>query len=195
MKKYIIIIFALIFSLSGCAAISDFVSTTKGTLLGNSYTIYQFDNEGNLTFDIQGSRIDIEPYQPEITDEGEKVINSVLDITIDGNQVLTVGNTLIFEEAGIDKVAGFEELESINSSSAIGYMPIDKMLNNFENITGKKRTIIIYSQLGKPICIYKGDSVYATVPGDLPKMTRINIDGKSLYLHRVNYTIIDNKLF
>ena len=54
--------------------------------------------------------------------------------------------------------------------------------------------IMISSQLGVPIAIYEGNNVRVTIPNDLPKTTRITIDGKSLYVHRANYQIIDMDL-
>jgi hypothetical protein len=83
-----------------------------------------------------------------------------------------------------------------NSWSAEGlhFIPYDKLINSLKNFAGKPRLILVYSQLGEPLAVYQGDSVYVTVPSDLPKMTRLNIDGHSLYLHRVNYTIIEMAL-
>jgi len=45
-----------------------------------------------------------------------------------------------------------------------------------------------------PICAYSGDEVYWEIPNDLPKMTKLMIDGKALYIHRANFEIIDKKL-
>lgn len=183
--------------LAGCAALEDFVKTTKGALVGNSYTVYQYDNTGNQTLVFKGSSIEISPYQPKYNESGEKELTSVLDITVDGHQVLAVGNTLIFEEKGLSKLAGYEEIsEFANSWSAEGlhFIPYDKLINSLKNFAGKPRLIFVYSQLGEPLAVYQGDSVYVSVPSDLPKMTRLNIDGHSLYLHRVNYTIIDMAL-
>ena len=53
---------------------------------------------------------------------------------------------------------------------------------------------MIKSQLGQPITAYSGDKVYWTVPKKLPKMTKLMIDGKALYIHRANYQIIDTAL-
>jgi hypothetical protein len=44
--------------------------------------------------------------------------------------------------------------------------------------------------LGQPIAAFSGDDVY----WDLPKMTKLMVDGKALYIHRANYQIIDKKL-
>lgn len=53
---------------------------------------------------------------------------------------------------------------------------------------------MIKSQLGQPITAYSGDEVYWSVPKKLPKMTKLMIDGKALYIHRANYQIIDTSL-
>ena len=50
------------------------------------------------------------------------------------------------------------------------------------------------SQLGIPLAVYGGDKVYYEIPSDLPKMTKLTIDGKALYLHRVNYIIVDTDM-
>lgn len=44
------------------------------------------------------------------------------------------------------------------------------------------------------ICAYSGDEVYWKVCKDLPKTTKLMIDGKALYIHRANFQIIDKKL-
>lgn len=44
------------------------------------------------------------------------------------------------------------------------------------------------------IAAFSGDDVYWEVPEDLPKMTKLMIDGKALYIHRANYQIIDKAL-
>ena len=53
---------------------------------------------------------------------------------------------------------------------------------------------MIKSQLGQPIAAYSGDEVYWKIPKDLPKMTKLMIDGKALYIHRANFQIIDKDL-
>lgn len=54
--------------------------------------------------------------------------------------------------------------------------------------------MVIKSQLGQPIAAFSGDDVYWEVLEDLPKMTKLMIDGKALYIHRANYQIIDKAL-
>ena len=54
--------------------------------------------------------------------------------------------------------------------------------------------MVIHSQLGDPICAYSGDKVYWEVCEDLPKTTKLMVDGKALYIHRANFQIIDKEL-
>ncbi len=65
---------------------------------------------------------------------------------------------------------------------------------DLKNYFGKARVVVIQSQLGDPICAYSGDSVYYEVCEDLPKTTKLMIDGKALYIHRANFQIIDKEL-
>ena len=66
-----------------------------------------------------------------------------------------------------------------------------RIINKYKNYFGKSRVVVIKSQLGVPICAYSGEDVYWEIPVDLPKMTKLMVDGKSLYIHRANFQIID----
>lgn len=68
------------------------------------------------------------------------------------------------------------------------------IVNKYKNYFGKSRVVVIKSQLGQPIVAYSGDEVYWKIPKDLPKMTKLMIDGKALYIHRANFQIIDTAL-
>ena len=48
--------------------------------------------------------------------------------------------------------------------------------------------------LRSPIVAYSGEDVYWEIPDDLPKFTKLMIDGKALYIHRANFQIIDKSL-
>ena len=79
----------------------------------------------------------------------------VLEITINGKQMFQVGNTVIFAEDGLDMVEGFEVPEDINVGRGGGFVPIDRFVNDIKNKIGKKKTIIISSQMGIPIAVYQ----------------------------------------
>ena len=54
----------------------------------------------------------------------------------------------------------------------------------------KSKVIIIRSQQGQPVTIYTGDDV-AVESTDIPKSTKLLVDGKLLIVYRTDYTIYD----
>ena len=135
----------------------------------------------------------------QLKDENGKVItgyelSSVITITIDGNEIESCGDTCIFVQKGLTPDVDFTT-ETIKSSSGIfDITSIAAKLNQYKNKFGKARVVVIKSQLGNPIMAFSGDSVYWEIPEDLPKMTKLMIDGKALYIHRANFQIIDKEL-
>ena len=192
----IIIIVALIMSVTGCAAIRDKLKTIKGELVGIHFNISAYDHYANKTLEMEGSKVTVGVLENDanIDPAATGYQSGVLEMTIDGEQMFQVGNTVIFADDGLDMVEDFEVPEDINVGRGGGFVPIDRFVNDIKNKIGKKKTIIISSQMGIPIAVYQGERVYVTVPDDLPKMTRLNIDGKSLYLHRANYLILDTEM-
>lgn len=198
-KSKIVLIFMiglLIFSLTGCAAIRDKLKTFKGELVGIHFNISAYDHYANKTLEMEGSKVTVGVLENEanIDPSSTGYQSGVLEITVNGKQMFQVGNTVIFAEDGLDMVEDFEVPEDITVGRGGGFVPIDRFINNIKNKIGKEKTIIISSQMGIPIAVYQGKNVYVTVPDDLPKMTRLNIDGKSLYIHRANYLILDTEM-
>ena len=144
---------------------------------------------------MHGKNVEVEVKQEEGASENADFTSEVLEITIDGNQMLQIGNTMVFAEAGLDQITDFEMQDEIDTDDGIiNFIPFDRVLNQYKNDIGKAKTILISSQQGIPIAVYQGNSVYVEIPNDLPKMTRLNIDGKSLYIHRANYVILDSEM-
>ena len=190
-----------IFVVSGCAKLASAINDIKGSLIGNQYTIYTYDNFGNLVLETSGKKIDIagNPVKTTSYDENGKVItgyelSSVITITIDGNEIESCGDTCIFVQKGLTPDVDFTT-ETIKSSSGIfDITSISAKLNQYKNKFGKARVVVIKSQLGNPIMAFSGDSVYWEIPEDLPKMTKLMIDGKALYIQRANFQIVDKEL-
>lgn len=190
-----------IFVVSGCAKLASAINDIKGSLIGNQYTIYTYDNFGNLVLETSGKKIDIagNPVKTTSYDENGKVItgyelSSVITITIDGNEIESCGDTCIFVQKGLTPDVDLTA-ETIKSSSGIfDITSISAKLNQYKNKFGKARVVVIKSQLGNPIMAFSGDSVYWEIPEDLPKMTKLMIDGKALYIHRANFQIVDKEL-
>lgn len=199
MKKFLMFVFTCIISVSmlGCGVLNDWFGKTKGDLVGQRFTIKAYDDHANNTMNVSGTKVSIGLMKNEANDSEESSSgfkSQVLDITVNGNQMLQVGNTLLFEEDGLDLISDYDVPKDVTIKNGGGFVPLDRSVNKLMNAIGKKKVIIISSQQGVPIGVYQGNDVYVTVPSDLPKMTRLNIDGKSLYIHRANYIIMDSKM-
>lgn len=205
MRKIIKTILAItvIFTLSGCAFFDSLLNDLKGDLIGNSFKIETYDNYGELTMTTYGQKVNMKGHRVKelsVTDSGygyNYVMSSVVTITIDGKEMESCGDTLIFAETGLEKVIDFTlptfietyATEDITENTSLAYY-----INQYANLFGKSRIIVIKSQMGQPLCAYAGDNVYWEIPNDLPKTTKLMIDGKALYVHRANYQIIDKAL-
>lgn len=186
------VILAIVPFLTNCASVESWVATFKGELIGNSYTILAYDNFGNQVMSISGDKVAL---SGKTDTNGES--SSYLTITIDGEEWNHVGNTLVFIEDGANLLTDFTEpLGEISSSSnSSGLISVDRSLNNYKNLFGQEAVVAIYSQAGVPICLLEGDDCYEEVPADLPKTTRLHIDGHSVYVYKANIDIIPTNLF
>lgn len=192
-----------IFSVTGCAAFNSKINDIKGNLRGNGYTIHTYDNYGKLVLTTSGQKINIKGNAVETTNydsDGDVItgyeMSSVITINIDGNQIQSCGDTCIFEQKGLKPSVDFtkEEINSTSNKGISDYTYVSNIVNKYKNMFGKSRVVVIKSQLGQPITAYSGDEVYWEIPKDLPKMTKLMIDGKALYIHRANFQIIDTEL-
>ena len=190
--------------LSGCAMLGSYIGDLKGNLIGNSFYMETYDNFGNLTMTTSGDKINLKGNrvrEVKATDEGYSTsyeLSSVITITIDGKEMESCGDTLIFAEDGLKKDLDFTSPEFIKSNSSIVDLTdntsIAYQINKYRNKIGKKRVVVIKSQTGHPLCAYSGNSVYWEIPANLPKTTKLMVDGKALYIHRANFQIIDKSL-
>lgn len=204
LKAYTIIIFFVIvvvvgigLSFMGPAKWKAFFNRTKENLVGRSFTIIQYDHYGNPTMELKGDSVAVGLLQNNSNFDSEATgfESEVLEFTIDQNQVFTVGDTCIIAEDGIDLITDYDMNTTIdNSDGKMSFMIGDRLINDLKNSFGKEMVVVVKSQLGIPIGVYQGDEVYVSVPDDLPKTTLITIDGKSLYIHRANYTILDAEM-
>ena len=206
LKKRIILIVSVLtimFSLSGCSMLESAINDIKGNLIGNGYDIYTYDNYGDMVLTTSGNKISISGNKTETTsydEEGSKItgydLSSVITITIDGDEIQSCGDTCIFEQNGLNAEVDFtqEVIDSQTDGTFDENTAIARFVNQYKNMFGKSRVVVIKSQLGQPITAYSGDDVYWEIPDNLPKMTKLMIDGKALYIHRANFQIIDKTL-
>lgn len=193
----LILIMAMVMTIAtGCAWWDNLVNRTKGQLVGESFEISTYDNFGGKNLTIKGTKVTLGLLEnsANFNSESTGFKSEVLEVTINGNEMFGVGDTLICAEVGVDMVTDFTTPTDISITEGGGFVPVDRYINDIKNMIGKSRVIIISSQLGVPIGVYQGEKVYVTIPADIPKTTLINIDGKSLYIHRANYKILDTAL-
>ena len=205
----VILIAALTISLTGCeldklALLDNEINELNGSITGNTYNASFYTNEGEKFMDMSGQKIDLESnvvkelsYSSGSGWGHTNTLSSVVTVTIDGKEVESCGSTMIFAEKGLNPEVDFKSPEVINSTTdgSLGdNVIIASIVNRYKNYFGKSRVAVIQSQLGDPICAYSGDEVYWEVCQDLPKTTKLMIDGKALYIHRANFQIIDKSL-
>lgn len=190
-------------NLSGCALFQSEVNELNGSITGNTYHASFYSNEGEKFMDMSGQKIDLASniVRERTYSDGSwgyaNTLSSVITVTIDGKEVESCGSTMIFAEDGLEPEVDFQSPDVINSTTdgSLGdNVIIASIVNKYKNYFGKSRVVIIQSQLGDPICAYSGDDVYYEVCEDLPKTTKLMIDGKALYIHRANFQIIDKEL-
>lgn len=204
MKKiYALIALVLVVSimLSGCALFQSEVNSLNGSITGNTYECQFYSNHGEKFMTMIGQKIDInENIVREHTYTGDgwgyvQTLSSVITITVDGSEIESCGTTILFMEKGLKPDVDFKVQDIYSSADDFGDNTIiANVVNHYKNAFGKSRVVVIQSQLGDPIMAFSGDSVYYTVCQDLPKTTKLMIDGHALYIHRANFQIIDRDL-
>lgn len=191
---------ALCASMSGCAWLGNKIKEIKGELIGNQFEVSIYDNFGSNILNISGDKIQVDNNTVKVLSVNSDgsysttyEMSSVISNTIDGNNMETVGNTVIYAERGLNKIKDFEMDTNITTNGGT-FNLLDRNINKIKNLIGTSKVVIVSSQLGVPLAVYGGDKVYYEIPDDLPKMTKLNIDGKALYIHRANYIIVDTDM-
>lgn len=205
MKKKIVVIIAFMLLLAtlltGCAGFKSDVNSLNGSITGNTYECQFFSNHGQKFMTMSGQKIDINENTVReriYTDKGwgyTKTLSSVITVTVDGNEVESCGTTILFIEDGLTPDVDFtmQDITSV-AQGILDNTIIANTVNRYKNWFGKSRVVVIQSQMGDPIMAFSGDEVYYTVCEDLPKTTKLMIDGHALYIHRANFQIIDKDL-
>lgn len=205
MKKKIVVVIALMLLLAtlltGCAGFQSEVNSLNGSITGNTYECQFFSNHGQKFMTMSGQKIDINENivrERIYTDRGwgyTKTLSSVITVTVDGSEVESCGTTILFIEDGLTPDVDFtmQDITSV-AQGILDNTILANTVNRYKNWFGKSRVVVIQSQMGDPIMAFSGDEVYYTVCEDLPKTTKLMIDGHALYIHRANFQIIDKDL-
>lgn len=195
----------MLLGLTGCnwAGLDNDIQEIKGSIKGCTYNCMFYSNTGERFMTVQGENISLSSNvvkERSYSEDGGwgyvDTLSSVVTITVDGSQIENCGSTVIFAQDDLEPDADFEGIDSIESESngITDWTMIAGIVNSYKNYFGKPTVVVIQSQLGVPICAYSGKDVYWEVCEDLPKTTKLMIDGKALYIHRANFQIIDRDL-
>lgn len=206
-KKILITVLTMLFAIiscTGCALWDNEVNELNGSITGNTYNAGFYTNQGENFMNVSGQKIDLQSnvikektYNSNNGWGYNQTLSSVVTVIIDGKTIESCGSTMIFAENGLNPEVDFKSPEVIKSTSDGSFgdnVFIASIVNKYKNYFGKSRVVVIQSQLGDPICAYSGNEVYWEVCQDLPKTTKLMIDGKALYIHRANFQIIDKNL-
>lgn len=223
MKRLCAILFALALILSLCACDTPGMNATttdeNGEPVKISYVAEFYDNYGAQWLSVEGTSFNIEPnkvkeyaYNSNGTWESSWTTSSVMSITIDNQHIESCGSTVLFYDTRLTplEIDIHKEITSSTGDSATIKTPYDGyswsndrwgliywywQTEKQANTTPASRVVVIQSQNGDPICMFTGEEVTWSVSRNLPKTTELVIDGKVVYIHRSNFSIIDTSIF
>lgn len=186
-------------ALSSCGIIESKLQELRGDLVGVAFDYYEYDSFGNHIMNGHGKKVNLEGVR--VVEYGydsdgglvkNYTLSSVINITIDGRQHVACGSSLIFVEDGLKQVeVEIPETIGTNMTGFGSLTSVASWVNSIRNSFGCAKVVVIKSSLGYPLAVFQGDKVYWEVSENLPKTTKLSIDGKALYIHRVEYDIID----
>lgn len=222
MLSFILTFIILLGVLVGCGADPSVSANSTATEEQKSeppkptYMAELYDNHGNMWLNIEGNHFDIEPNKVKqygYSSDGDwdywYETSSIVSISIDDYDIESCGSTALFYDTRLEKI-NLELPKEVNTTDESNESSIETPSNlEFEDYWGLhwwwdttntkgnvgKRLVVIQSQEGDPICMFEGNKVSWDIPKNLPKTTEINIDGKLLYVHRSNFSIIDTDIF
>ena len=112
MKKLLVLVLCL--SLTGCAWFESKIKDIKGELIGNKFEVSIYDNFGNNVLNIDADKVAVDENIVEVmivnndgTYSTAYEMSSVLSNTIDGDNMETVGNSVIYAEKGLKQIVNF----------------------------------------------------------------------------------------
>ena len=192
------VMLAATMTVSGCALFESTVVDVREEFKGLEATIQTFDARGEVIDNVKGNSIAIETdnrFDVRGSDGSVTKESSVLNIQVGGKQMYHVGSALVMQEDGITNVLDDTDAraEVDNADSAAPFLT--RLKNKYQNdFTGKSMTVLVRSQHGVPLGVYTGNNVSTFAAEDIPNSTALLIDGKRLFLYRVEFSIYDTSL-
>lgn len=202
-------------TMPGCVdGTTTVISSNEFETVPVSYEALMYDNSGNNFLNFTGNSFTIEPNKAKQwgwNTDGSWTswyeTSSVVTIGIDGNYIQSCGSSVLFKDTRLEMLEIPTELNTKEASREDGY-DVSVSGRSIGTYYGLKnwwydmrekgqhgqKLILVQYQDGYNIGAFMGDDVTWEVEENLPKTTKIMIDGLPLYIHRCNFTIIDSQL-
>ena len=183
----------LVVALTGCSKLGSIINEIHGSLIGNNYTVYTYDNYGNQTLKTSGKKISITGNKIETVSydsDGRAVtgydLSSVITITIDGKEIESCGDTCVFVQKGLEPEVDFS-LDEVNN----GVNHLHGGTKNFANRIWESR--VETNRVVMSLVSEDGDQGY---PGELCVEAVFDFDDDNAleitYLARTDKTTVVN---
>lgn len=179
---------------AGCGAASDKFDQAFN---GFHATMDTYNQYGQPVDEIKGSSFRVTRDSEFDTQDSKGNSNNdskVLLISLGSNHIEHVGSTMILAQDGLVDITAQIPPEFRFTNTKPGTPWLNDLKYNFTRYWhGTSKTIMIRSQDGTPIKVYGGNSVQV-LSTDVPSSTWFRIDGKTLFVYRADYTVVDNNL-
>lgn len=192
------ILIAFSLAVSSCSMFDNNVKNMQEEFEGLEATIQTFDAQGQVIDNVKGksiavttdNRFDIKGADGSVTKE-----SSVLNIQIGGKQMYHVGSSLVMQEKGTTNILNNTNARAEVNDTDSSVPFLSRLKNEFKNdFTGQNMTVLIRSQQGLPIAVFTGNEVSTFQAKNIPNSTALLIDGKRVFLYRVDFSIYDTSL-
>jgi hypothetical protein len=184
-------------ALSGCGMFGATADKWDQAFNGFKATMTTYNQYGQPVDQIKGESFRVSRDSEFDTTDSEGKSNndsSVLLISLANAHIHHVGSTMILAQDGLVDVTAQLPSEFRFANDKPGTPWINDIRYRFQRLWGgTAKTIMIRSQDGTPIKVYGGNNVQI-LSTDVPKSTWFRIDGKTLFVYRADYTVVDNSL-
>lgn len=155
----VLVVAVLMCSLGGCS------DSESGWLEGRAFTMNAYSNTGELTLTSHAEKIGLDGNvttdsryygigtNGSVSSGSTDSLSSVITVTLDGRELDSCGDTLIFTEDGLEPVKDFaaDALKSQDTEKTTGTGSTSQLLNRYKDSFAKKHVVVIKSQMGTPI--------------------------------------------
>ncbi len=191
-KKKITLFFSLgilLFTLSGCSNFQNWELSMRSKIGALPLTVSTYDSNGQKIDQIKAKSVNIhtDKKMSQKDDKG-KENSSVIDVDYGHQRMTHVGSTLIAYEGLKNYEDAFNKHVKIDDQNRAVPL-LNTMYQNFKNDwNGQSKIVMIRSQLGMPIAVFAGKSVFIH-KSDMKNSTQFVIDGHRLFAYRADYTV------